>query len=164
VYRARTVSRFEHQGDDYPEASKKHLADAVVLSRGGRPDGSAYHAGYAVECALKSVLLHEASWDDRAGAHDRKKLAKEQARLRDEVGHLPGALLDEVTRVYAAASSRSKRYLPALSKQAAIREWRPSLRYQPSGEVAAIQAQTMLKEAQDTYTRTVHEMYLDGVL
>ena len=66
--------------------------------------------------------------------------------------------------VYAVATSQSKRYLPNLSKQAAIREWRPSLRYQPSGEVAPVQAQAMLKEALDTYTRTVRQMYLDGVL
>jgi HEPN domain-containing protein len=158
------MSPLAYQGDDYPEASKKHLADATVLSGGGRHDGSAYHAGYVVECALKSVLLHEASWDDRARVHDRKKLAREQARLRDEVGHLPGNLLDEVARVYAVATSQSKRYLPNLSKQAAIREWRPSLRYQPSGEVAPVQAQAMLKEALDTYTRTVRQMYLDGVL
>jgi HEPN domain-containing protein len=158
------MSRLAYRGDDYPEASKKHLADATVLDRGARYDGSAYHAGYVVECALKSVLLHEASWDDRARSHDPRKLAREQARLRDEVGHLPGHLLEEVTRVYAAATTRSARYLPNLPGQAAIREWLPSLRYRPSGEVAPVQAKAMLKEALHAYTRTVGQMLLDGVL
>ena len=158
------MSPFAYQGDDYPEASKKHLADAIVLDNNARYDGSAYHAGYVVECALKSVLLHETSWDPIAGVHDRPKLAREHARLRDEVGHLPGALLDEVTRVYAAATAHSSRYLPKLSNQAAIRQWRPSLRYRPSGAVAPVQAKAMLKEARDIYTQTINQMRLDGVL
>ena len=164
MYRACTMSRFAYQGDDYPEASKKHLADAIVLENGARYDGSAYHAGYVVECALKSVLLHEISWDPIAGVHDQQKLAREQARLRDEIGHLPGVLLDEVTRVYAAATAQSSRYLPKLSNRAAIRQWRASLRYRPSGEVAPVQAKAMLDEARRVYTETINQMRLDGVL
>lgn len=38
-------------GDDHPEASQKHLADAGVLLAQNRPDGAAYLSGYTVECA-----------------------------------------------------------------------------------------------------------------
>lgn len=41
-------------GDDYPEAARKHLRDADALFRGGRFDGAAYLTGYVVECALKT--------------------------------------------------------------------------------------------------------------
>ena len=46
----------QRNGDDYPDAARKHLEDAKVLLAGSRPDGAAYLAGYVVECALKTVV------------------------------------------------------------------------------------------------------------
>lgn len=158
------MSRLASQDDDYPKASKKHLDDAFVLHRGGRHDGSAYLAGYVVECALKSVLLHEASWNEREREHDRRKLEQEQARLRDEIGHGLRDLLDEVSRVYAAATERSSRYLPDLSGRASIHQWKASLRYRPSGDLTSSRAQEMLRDAHRTYKQTIEQMQLDGVL
>lgn len=158
------MSRLAYQGDDYPEASKKHLDDATVLERGGRHDGSAYLAGYVVECALKSLLLHEACWDERAREHDRRKLEREQARLRDEVGHGIRDLFEEVTRVCAAATSRSSAYIPNLPDRAAIRRWKASLRYRSAGAMTRDLAQAMLRDARQTYDQTIQRMRLDGVL
>lgn len=46
-------------GDDHPEAAHKHLLDAQTLMGQQRADGAAYLSGYVVECALKSLWLHE---------------------------------------------------------------------------------------------------------
>ncbi len=43
-------------GDDYPEAARKHLDDAQALLETARYNGAGYHAGYGVECALKTLL------------------------------------------------------------------------------------------------------------
>ncbi len=55
----------QSNGDDYPEAARKHLQDAVALLSAGRPDGAAYLAGYVVECALKTLLQIENGRADR---------------------------------------------------------------------------------------------------
>jgi hypothetical protein len=46
-------------GDDHPDAAHKHLLDAEALLTQQRADGAAYSSGYVVECALKSLWLHE---------------------------------------------------------------------------------------------------------
>jgi hypothetical protein len=46
-------------GDDHPEAAHKQLLDAQSLLGQQRADGAAYLSGYVVECALKSLWLHE---------------------------------------------------------------------------------------------------------
>ncbi len=43
-------------GDDYPEAARKHVDDAQALLEAARYDVAGYHAGYVVECALKTLL------------------------------------------------------------------------------------------------------------
>lgn len=35
----------QRNGDDYPDAARKHLEDAKVLLAGSRPDGAAYLVG-----------------------------------------------------------------------------------------------------------------------
>ena len=50
------MSRLQSNGDNFPEAAEKHLEDASVLIAGARYDGTAYLAGYVVECALKTLI------------------------------------------------------------------------------------------------------------
>lgn len=42
---------------DYPKAAAKNLSDAQVLLDNKRWDGSAYHAGFVVECTLNALLV-----------------------------------------------------------------------------------------------------------
>jgi hypothetical protein len=163
VYRACAMSRLACQGSDYPDASTKHLEDAKVLDRNGRYDGSAYHAGYVVECALKAVLLYETSWNRRTGQYDRKKLDQVQIRL-SELSHGLEGLFEELTRVYATATTQSSPYLPALSASAAIMGWRPGHRYRPTGHRKRAEAQAMLNDAQQVYDRTIGQMMRDMVI
>ncbi len=157
------MSRLAYQGTDYPEASTKHLEDALVLDRNGRYDGSSYHAGYVVECALKSVLLFEMAWNQRTGQYDRSKLAEAQIRFT-ELSHDLESLFQELTRVYEKATNRSSQYLPHLSGNAAIMQWKPGHRYRPSGHRGRAQAQAMLNDAQQVYNRTIRQMTRDMVL
>lgn len=157
------MSRLAYQGDDYPVASKKHLDDASALAQSGRHVGCAYLAGYVVECALKSVLLFEVSWDRHTRTYDPRKLKDEQDRLR-QFGHDLKDLFDEVTRVRAKATQRSSRYVPNLPDHAAIRCWQVSLRYRPAGYLANSHAQEMLKDARQVYKQTIERMATDQVL
>lgn len=164
MYRASAMSRLAYpEGDDYPEASTKHLADAVVLNQSGRYDGCVYHAGYVVECALKSVLLYQMSWVPQTGEYDRKKFVQAQIRLT-EISHGLQDLLRELGRVRVEATTQSSPYLPDLSGSAAIMKWRPSHRYRRAGHRARDQAQAMLDEAQRVWSQTIDQMMKDRVI
>ena len=157
------MSLLAYQGDDYPLASRKHLDDASALSSRGRHLGCAYLAGYVVECALKSVLLYEAAWDQTTRRYDPQKLGSEQARLR-QFGHGLKDLLEEVTRVYARATTRSQRYVPSLPRRAAILDWDASLRYRGPNDLMPDNARAMLKDATKVYQQTIELMMRDQVL
>jgi len=157
------MSRLAYQGSDYPDASTKHLEDAVVLNRNGRYDGSAYHAGYVVECALKSVLQYELAWNPRTGQYDRRKLEQAEIKFR-ELSHGLEELAEELGRVQAAATTQTAPYLPRLSAGAEILKWRPSHRYRPVGHHSQTRAQAMLADAQQVYNRTIGRMLADQVL
>lgn len=132
--------------DDHPEAARKHLDDASVLGRAGRPDGSAYLAGYVVECSLKALLQHETG--DAPWEHGLQQLA------------------NQVSIVCTVAGAKTARYLapPVLSvPAAAIAAWDPQIRYRaPSMTVA--DAGAWLGDAQAVYQATVGQMFLDGVI
>jgi hypothetical protein len=107
-----------------------------------------------LKCALKSVLLYEASWNHRTGQYDRGKLTQAQIRL-SELSHDLESLFQELTRVYAAATNQSSQYLPNLSGSAAIMQWKPGHRYRAPGHRGRAQAQAMLNEAQQVYKQTI---------
>ena len=156
------MSRLAQKNDDYPDASKKHLDDAEVLDRAGRSDGCAYHTGYVVECAFKSLLLHEASWDEAGRKHDPVKLRNAVVFI-EGLGHRIDDLFDNMKRVCALATARSAQYVPALPTTL-VGTWRASLRYSQPGRVKAEVSKKMLAEAKQIYDRTVGQMRLDGVL
>jgi hypothetical protein len=156
------VSRLADQRkgrDDYPDAATKHLADAEALDRAGRPDGCFYVAGYVVECALKSVLLHEESWDSGTKTHVAKKLNAALDRLQTP-NHDLLRLLAEIT---AMATARTAKYVPKSTAIANVGRWKPSVRYRgPS--VPAADSKRVLDEAKLVYSTTIKQMILDGVL
>ncbi len=132
-------------GDDHPDASGKHLADAQTLLDAGRPDGAAYHAGYVVECALKSLL---------------------QAEETIERGHRLGDLSRMVPLVCMLAGATTARYVtPTVAgiSKGAISHWRETMRYR-SPFTNAKEAQAWVEEAEAVYRDTVARMFLDGVI
>ena len=138
-------------GDDHPEAARKHLDDASVLSTNGRLDGASYLTGYVVECCLKSLIHHETGvaprWRGRRG-HDLRLLAT------------------WVSRCCALAGSRTARYVAPVVlslSSGSIAVWNPEMRYRAPSMAAADAAQ-WLADARAVYQGTVAQMLLDGVI
>lgn len=135
-------------GDDHPEAAGKHLDDATILERTGRPDGAAYLAGYIVECCLKTLIQVETGVGQRG--HDLLSLATDLSRLA------------------AVAGARTARYATAPEVQRlrarAISAWTPDLRYRAPGGVPPGDAAKWLAEARAVYESTVGQLRLDGTL
>lgn len=134
-------------GDDHPEAARKHLDDASVLLPAGRADGAAYLAGYVVECSLKSLILVAGG---NAWGHNINDLGRDALRL----AALPGA--------------RSARYVPRMTPGHSLYDaaagWRETLRYREPGAVTPVDAGSWLAEAQAIYDSTIAPMRLDGVV
>jgi hypothetical protein len=134
-------------GDDYPDAARKHLDDAGVLLDAGRYDGAGYHAGYVVECALKTLLLA-----DRASAW----------------GHNLTQLSHQVAVLATGGSPHTARYIPnpppAIPYAAPPTGWHETMRYRAAGDLDQAKTQTWVMEAQRVYQKTVQQMRLDGVI
>lgn len=134
-------------GDDLPDAAGKHLDDAEVLLDAERFDGAAYHAGYVVECSLKSVIL-------MAG--------------RSAWGHELSTLSSEATRLAALPSGSAARYAPGVAAGHALYDtvhgWKSTLRYKSPGTVVGTDARDWVDEARRVYGATVARMRLDGVV
>jgi len=141
------VSRLALQnGDDYPEAARKHLLDASALLSSHRPDGAAYLSGYAVECALKTLIVLEGATPPHH--------------------HRLGDLRGEVNRLAAIAGSKAARYIGHATQTvaaAAIAGWNPNMRYRPAS-VTPGDAATWHAEATRIFRETIQQMRLDGVI
>ncbi len=147
--------------EDYPDAARKHLEDATALQAAKRHDGCLYLSGYVVECALKSVFLHEASWDPTSRTYLTRKLNAELDRLQVP-NHNLGNLHEELTRVTASATALSAKYVPPPPPTPPPR-WNASLRYRAPC-VAERDSVAMLAEAKRVFEHTIVRMRLDGVL
>ena len=136
----------QHNGDDYPDAAAKHLADASTLMASARHDGAAYLAGYVVECSLKAIIQLETRQTHRShdlvGLHDTLRAIATQATPRTQ-------------RVYASASR--------VLRAAGILTWEPRMRYRDA-KIAAATAGKWLEEARETYNRIIGDLKLDGVI
>ncbi len=142
------MSNFCHpNGDDYPEAARKHLDDAKALLTAARYDGAGYHAGYVVECALKTLLQAD-------GAPAR--------------GHNLDALSNQVTALAVGGSPHTARYLPhpppAIAYATPPAGWQETMRYRAPGDLDQARAQFWVTEASRIYTQSVKEMWKDGVI
>jgi len=104
-------SLLKPNGDDYPDAAAKHLADAKALLGDSRFDGAAYLAGYVVECSLKSILQVQNGVATR--------------------GHRLVSLATEVAKASTSATAVTAKYLtPTVQNlpSASIVGWRPDMR------------------------------------
>ena len=140
--------------DDHPDAAHKHLLDAGVLLAQKRADGAAYLSGYVVECALKSLWLHE------TGA------LTANAIPRGKKGHDLGYLATHVSALAAVAGAKSARYFKTATSgvpSSAIAAWTPEMRYR-SPTMALVDAESWHACARNVFQETVHQMRLDGVL
>lgn len=141
-------------GDDHPEAARKHLLDAQKLLGQQRPDGAAYLSGYVVECALKTLWLHQTGvpagksmpWGKKG--HDLNYLAAQASALAAVAGA-------KISRYYKQAASNVS--------SSAIAAWRPEMRYWPETMTFG-DAEAWCRIADNVFQETVAQMRLDGVL
>ena len=137
----------QNNGDDYPEAASKHLADATILLAGARPAGAAYLAGYVVECALKTLIQVQTGRGTRS--HD-------LAGLRSSLGAIAAQAGPQTQRYFAAAA--------ALLNGASILGWNPEVRYRANAGFTSARAGTWLQEAGAVYAGIIGGLRLDGVV
>ncbi len=174
-------------GDDFPEAAEKNLLDARCLAGGTRWDGAAYHAGYVVECSLKTLLLvdalaHRTGSLSTVAAGARGLLAGDPS-IRNRIQELVspktfGHRIDRLRQasigvpvppaVAVIASGRMARYLSrALNSRRPSRifgGWSETLRYQRPGVVSGAEARRWCKTAEAVYRQAVVRLRLDGVV
>lgn len=141
-------------GDDHPDAALKHLLDAQALLAHHRADGAAYLSGYVVECALKSLWLHETG------------LPVETNMPWGRQGHKLPFLTAQVTALATVAGAKIARYFGLATKQvpfSAIAGWTPEMRYR-TATMTDSDARAWCICAQDVFDETVARMRLDGVV
>jgi len=141
-------------GDDHPEAAHKHLLDAQALLGQQRADGAGYLSGYVVECALKSLWLHETGVPPGNSMPWGKK------------GHDLNDLATRVNAVATVAGAKTARYYKQATSSvssSAIATWRPEMRYR-SATMTVGDAGLWCQIAADVFQETVAQMRLDGVL
>ncbi|MER6361906.1 hypothetical protein [Kitasatospora sp. NPDC001527] len=84
--------------DHYADAALRHHNDAVYLHDDGRLPNADHHFGFAVECALKSLMLRytRVSMDPlRPGGRPAgKPYIPQQNGKQKQIGHLPEAWSD----------------------------------------------------------------------
>lgn len=142
-------------GDDHPEAARKHLDDASALDRSGRPDGASYLAGYVVECSLKAAILLET-----------QALGFALPKWQGHGGHDLAKLVGELSTASAVAGPRTARYLAPVVLSlpgTAIAAWKPEMRYR-APSMTEHDAAAWLGDARSVYQATVGQMFLDGVV
>jgi len=127
-------------GEDYPDAALKHCDDARHLLSARRPDGAAYLAGYAVECALKTVIQVERG--------NSNSVLNWLHRLDD--------LSQEAMRLALLPSSKTARYLKhpsvtTLPYSNPPAGWKEYLRYFPVGTIPEPTALQWVDEAERLY-------------
>jgi hypothetical protein len=141
------VSRLQlPNGDDHPEAARKHLLDANALLASGRADGAAYLSGYVAECALKTLFVYE------TGQH--------------LSGHNYQTLVSQVNAVAKVAGAKAARYFGPRAcgvASSALGGWTPGMRYRAASMTQA-DASAWHAEAEGIFRETVHQMQLDGVI
>ena len=139
----------QRTGEDYPDAALKHCEDARHLAAGNRPDGAAYLAGYAVECALKTLVQVEEG---------------STRLIRD---HNLNGLSSKALSLAAQATGRTAKYFsnPALTTLRYGNPpagWIEYLRYYPIGTVPAATANQWVDEAERLYIEIIGELKKDG--
>lgn len=141
-------------GDDHPDAALKHLLDAQTLLGQSRADGAAYLSGYVVECALKSLWLHETG------------VPSSNAMPWGRQGHDMNLLAGHVSALASVAGVKTARYFKAATAgvlASSISPWKPEMRYRsPSMTLGDAQAWCTVADA--VYQETVAQMRLDGVI
>lgn len=176
------MSNLLANGDDFPEAAEKLLADAKALHNASRYDGAAYMAGYVAECSLKTILLIELlARETRATTVTQLALVLSTpgawaAKLPDFVKVLRYKIGHDVQKALRVATGKSSelhlhacgavsnRYVRGVRATLGVLRWDPFHRYQAPGRVKAAHATRRVRGAEQILKTSVRTMRNDGVV
>ena len=144
-------------GEHFPSAGVRHCLAAQRALRARDWDTAAYLAGYAVECALKSIVGacgRAQGWSDQ----------KVQKAMKVD-GHDVAALRSSALSLASAVRPALSRYaLPPHADVVAVETlWRPEQRYAPTGAVAPRVAGQHMRAARKGMD-AIRQAVLDGEL
>lgn len=118
--------------EHFPNAACRHLVDSEHLLSVSRWDGSAYLAGYVIECSLKALIAHPT--------------APPGVDLQN-IGHNLSALIQTLDQMASSRKPTWKRHVPALLLQTLRSklgsqplEWHPRMRYESTRPEWQLQA------------------------
>lgn len=131
--------------EDFVSAAMRHWNDSILLQDSQRYDNAAYHAGYVVECALKSLVRHGGPSPVALG-HDLTLLASSALNL--------AILLSPSLSRYPASQAGTLPPLPPA--------WRPEMRYGRTGVVTREDCQKIMLAAQSYLEQITMALILDG--
>ncbi|MFF2349429.1 hypothetical protein ACFVVL_06590 [Kitasatospora sp. NPDC058115] len=157
--------------DHYAYAALRHHNDAVYLHDDGRLPNADHHFGFAVECALKSLMLRytRVSMDplQPGGQPATKPYIPRQSGRPKQVGHLPEAWSDTVDVISDATLLLHGRTGSALASilaaSAPFATWSVHDRYSDGSSV--VETDVRARRAASELILSLHEQALiDGVL
>ncbi len=134
------------EGDDYPEAAQKNLEDSRALMQSQRYDAAGYHAGYVMECILKTCI----------------QLTQPPRKI-----HILNDLSQKAIQLASLPHNQTARYVPSnwnAGNYDVIKNWRETIRYRSAGYITQQQASRWVTEVNGFFKKTIITMRLDGVI
>ncbi len=147
-----------HEVEDYPRAAIRHEQDSASLFEAGRYDGSAYLAGYVVECSTKALL-------EMARTH---VPGGTEGHIPNLASHIPKNLARNLSLHIKAArvAKVCNRYVGAIrpKEYARIQDWWCTCRGYERPGLDKDTTRRIRAEATRILNATIHAMVLDRVL
>ncbi|WP_406007235.1 hypothetical protein OG440_14350 [Streptomyces sp. NBC_00637] len=144
-----SVNSAEHH---YAHAALRHYNDGVFLHDSARLPNADYHYGFAVECALKSLLLRftPATMDPKkpGGLPSKSPWVKDPAtgKASHSYSHLPWVATDVALLTHGRSATRLSAALGGLT---AFNTWSVDDRYRDGSNVAEGEVQRRRTVAED---------------
>ena len=130
---------------NFADAAARHLDDAMLLKSQQRFDNASYLSGYVVECAMKAVLV-ASSMTPKGLGHELETIS-----------------IDAMSLLWIVAPAMRRYEMPAANEiDELIRDWRPDLRYDQSGEFDSVTAEQWTSAANRIFGSLVVNSVLDG--
>jgi hypothetical protein len=150
--------------DHLARAGQRHFNDATYLQADGRLPNADYHYGFAVECALKSLLLRytgtTVSQQNLGGPPRKKPWIQDEDGKRKDFGHLPELWSDVEALLHGRSGSSLSSLLTA---SAPFSTWSVHDRYSDGAAIAEIDVRRH-RAATERILRLHQQALIAGVL
>ncbi len=120
---------------DIKHIAKNRLIDSEILYKAMRYDGSYYLCGYVIELGLKYRICETLSWSDYPSTSNEFKKGLNSFKTHD---------LDVLLKLSGIEAIIKSKVLPAWD---IVKLWNTEKRYQPIGEIKAVDTKEMLNSS-----------------